>query len=363
MPLQTVSFVADKPTPAPAADAWPWQAHASYRIRSLITIALAIAGVVASAYVFRWMAEWADWSFAAIMTAFLTGLMPARHYFQRSHPALARAALWLWAAVLGLALIAAAIMTTPRTPLAQESPAAVEHEQELFNARNYPPRYQVEAMRSRAVAFCPDYEWWPTYLLPWRACWDARKFEGWLAQIDAYKANDRKLIEWSHHPQRPPVASWWPGWGYVGHEAHMLPMRLLIVLIAAVAFWGAVEMQNVMLTGPAVSAGSTPTGTVVSGKTETERAFEAWAAEYLIRDSAVDTPTELLRIAYRLACMAKGWPEYNAEAFGRKLASWAREKLKTFEREGAKKMPAYIGLALKDDAITQEARRSFEGGA
>jgi hypothetical protein len=98
--------LADKPAPAPAADAWPWQAHASYRIRSLITIALAIAGVVAAVYVFRWLAEWADWSFAAIMTAFLTGLMPARHYFQRSHPALAKAALWLWIAVLGLALIA-----------------------------------------------------------------------------------------------------------------------------------------------------------------------------------------------------------------------------------------------------------------
>ena len=34
---QVVSFIADKPAPPPAPDAWPWQAHVSYRIRSFMT--------------------------------------------------------------------------------------------------------------------------------------------------------------------------------------------------------------------------------------------------------------------------------------------------------------------------------------
>jgi len=68
-------------------------------------------------------------------------------------------------------------------------------------------------------------------------------------------------------------------------------------------------------------------------------------------------------VAVAASGVGKAWPEYNAEAFGRKLASWTREKLKTFERENAKKVPVYVGLSLRSDPITQEARRSFENGA
>jgi len=68
-------------------------------------------------------------------------------------------------------------------------------------------------------------------------------------------------------------------------------------------------------------------------------------------------------VAVATSGVGKAWPEYNAEAFGRKLASWTREKLKTFERENAKKVPVYVGLSLRSDPITQEARRSFENGA
>jgi hypothetical protein len=147
-----------------------------------------------------------------------------------------------------------------------------------------------------------------------------------------------------------------------------MPIRWIFVLVAGTAFWGFVEALNVILAEKPGAAGImapvSPVAPVapVNGKTDTERAFEAWAAEYLIRDANTDTPTELLRIVYRLACMSKGWPEYNGDAFSRKLASWTRERLKTFERENAKKVPVYVGLTLKDDAITQEARRSFENG-
>jgi len=365
---EQVSFYApNKVTaPPPAPDTWPWQTHASYRIRSLITIALALAGVVAAAYVFRWFAEWADWSFSIGLTALLISLMPARHYFAKTHPQLGKWAFGLWAAVLIFALIAAAIMTTPREKITPESPAAIEHEQELFNARNFPPRYQVEAMRSRAVAYCPDYEKSWSYLLPFRACWDARKFEGLLAEIDRWKANDRKLLQWERQPPRAPTASLWPGWAYIWHEAHALPMRLLIVLIAAVAFWGATEAQSVLLsekpgslTSPALASHSP----LIATKTETERAFEAWAAGNLMKDTSVDEPAALLFLAYRLSCLAKNWPEYNSEAFGRKLTAWARDKFKTVERENAKKVPVFVGVTLVDDEITRQARRSFEGGA
>jgi hypothetical protein len=362
---QVVSFIADKPVRTLAPDAWPRQAYLSYRIRTLITIVLGLAGVVAAVYVFIWLEAWADWSFALGFTAFLSGMMPARHYFARTHPALGRWSARLWVVVLAFALVAAAIMTTPRET---ETPSAIEHEQELFNARNYPPRYKVEAMRAYAIQFCPEYERWFTYLVPWHACWDARKFDGWLTEINHYRVNDRKLIQWDRHPPQPPVILWWPGWSYIAREAHMLPMRLLIVLISAVAFWGAVEMQNVILVerpgteSTFMAAPSVPNIPPIATQTETEGAFEAWALEYIKRDSNTDTPTELFRIAYRLVCMSKGWPEYNADAFSRKLTSWARDKLRTFERENTRKVRVYIGLTLKDDPITQEARRSFENG-
>lgn len=371
---ELVQFYADKPAPS-APDLWPWQTYLAYRLRSLITVALAIAGAVSAVYVFRWLMAWTDAPFAVGLTALLVSLMPARHYFARTHPALGKWAFGLWAAVLAFALISAAMMTTPRPQITPESPAGIEHEQELLNAMSYPPRYRVEAMRSYAIQFCPAYERWWTYVFPvpnFRACWDARKFEVWLAEIDRYKANDRKLAQWERNPQAPLVSSWWPGWAYLGHEAHMLPMRILIVLVAAVAFWGVVEMQNVMLAekyGQAGVAGSVAPSNgparppSPSSKTETERAFEAWATDYLVRDPHTDTPTELLSLAYHLSCLAEDRPAYNEEAFGRKLASWAREKLKTFERLNAKKAPVYVGLTLKDGAITQEARRSFENGA
>jgi hypothetical protein len=111
---------------------------------------------------------------------------------------------------------------------------------------------------------------------------------------------------------------------------------------------------------PAVPVAAPPSSP--PAKTETERAFENWAGEYLLPDSSVDTPTELLRIAYRLKCLSAGWPEYNAEPFSRKLASWTKENLKTFERE-TKRGPAYVGIGLIDDDITRQARRSYENGA
>jgi hypothetical protein len=363
---EQVSFYAPNKVATAAADAWPWQTWFSWLLRSLITIVLAVAGVVSSVYVFRWTLEWTDWSFALVLTAFLIGLMPARHYFARTHPELGKWACGMWAVVLAFALIIAAVTVTPREKITPESPAGIEHEIELFNARNYPPRYQVEVMRSRAIDYCPDYEKWWVYLFPLRACWDARKFEGWLAEIDRYKANDRKLIAWGRHPPRAPTASLWPGWAYIGHEAHMLPMRLLLVLIAAVAFWGAVEMQNVILAekpGSLTPSTSTSTAAPIAAKSQTEQAFEAWASEMLVKDTATDTPTGLLFLAYRLACLAKGWPEYNSEAFGRKLASWARDKFKTVEREGAKKVPVFVGIALVENDITTQARRSYENTA
>ena len=109
---------------------------------------------------------------------------------------------------------------------------------------------------------------------------------------------------------------------------------------------------------------STPTGgaLIAAQKSRTEQAFEAWAAENIVRDSNTDTPTELLRLAYRLSCLAKGWPEYNGEAFGRKMASWAKDELKTFERDSSKKIPAYVGITLAESEITKQARRSYENG-
>jgi hypothetical protein len=366
MTQQVVSFLADKPAPASAPDAWPWQSLLAWRLRLAVALVLAAAGLFTARHAFLWNADLAGVEFGLGLTAFLIGLMPCRHYFQRTHPALAWWLLGLWIAVLSISLLAATLAVTPLDVAAPETVAALDHEIELCNARNRPPRREIERRRLIAIERCPDYEAWFSYLIPNAFCWDARKFERDLAAIDRCKEADRRVMHLERHPQAP--ADWFPGWSYVATEAHQMAIRWIFVLIAGTAFWGFTESLNVILAEKPGAAGmvspvSAPIATpVVPSKTQTESAFEAWASEYLIRDQNSDTPTELLRLAYRLACLGKGWPEYNGDAFSRKLASWTRERLKTFERDNAKKVPVYVGLTLKDDAITQEARRSFENG-
>jgi hypothetical protein len=199
-------------------------------------------------------------------------------------------------------------------------------------------------------------------------------YEGLAYHCDWQGRFSRELAEAHREDETPPTEPaeehTIPGSGVVltdseirvGHYFSATWSHLVIVAFASFGF--AVTLASgYALTRPIVLTGSTstPTPSTGAGKSPTEQAFNSFCAEYLLRDSSVDTPSELIRIAYRMLCLSKNFPEYNAEAFSKKLASWTREHLKTFEREGgAKKPAAYIGLALKDDAITQEARRSFE---
>jgi hypothetical protein len=150
--------------------------------------------------------------------------------------------------------------------------------------------------------------------------------------------------------------------GAISFGRHFSAWYSHYIFVAWAAVGGAILFGCAyVLTMPIPAA---PTSTPApAAKSETERAFEAFCAEALVKDSGVDTPTALIFLAYRLTCLAKNWPDYAEDAFNRKLAAWARDKFKTVERVNAKKVPLYIGITLADSEITQQARRSYENGA
>jgi hypothetical protein len=109
-----------------------------------------------------------------------------------------------------------------------------------------------------------------------------------------------------------------------------------------------------VLTQPKASA-SKPAAPL-QAKGDTEAAAEQFFNEYLIRDASADTPTEQIRLAYRLSCASRALPTYRAEEFNLRLAAWLRAKFKAVERENAKGVPVYVGVSLIDDAIGQEGK-------
>lgn len=89
--------------------------------------------------------------------------------------------------------------------------------------------------------------------------------------------------------------------------------------------------------------------TVTPPKDEAAAAFETWASEYLIRAADSDTPTEKIKLAYRISCASRGRRALRGEDFDTKLAAWMYDKFRAVERG-----ESYVGVALIDDAIGQE---------
>lgn len=246
--MPEVTFNADTTRSSPPADAWSWQAWISWYLRLAIALTLLVAGCVASVFTLSWNIQWADIGGGIVLTSFLIGLMPARHYFQNTHPGLAKFTLVVWVVVSGMSIVAATSAISPSNLKLPDTIASLDHEIELCNARNYPPRRVLENMRSRAVQFCPDYEQWFTKVFHTPACMDARMYEEDLKRLQRCHDADAKIIDLERHPQQRAVASLWPAWGYLAQEARLLPMRILFVLVTGMAFWGFVEAMNVILT-------------------------------------------------------------------------------------------------------------------
>ena len=137
--------------------------------------------------------------------------------------------------------------------------------------------------------------------------------------------------------------------------------HLLIVAFASIGGAIVFGCAYVLMTPPAISAAAPLVP--VNGKTPTEQAFETWAGEYVVKDTGADTPSALLYLCYQLVCAQKGWPEYaDADAFGRKLKPWAQAKHQSVETEKSNGRMVYVGVNLKPDAISEQARRSLENG-
>lgn len=339
MPLQTVSFVADKPSPPPPP---PMPPGVEIALRALKWFFLAMlvpaaAGVLwmNSAFLAGASATRLQWPSAVLVGLITTVglivlLVAAGMTWTRLRPV----------SIMALALFGACLW------LALQSAGGFSY----FTSR--PPRPEPRSLRSRPIneiradlanAHNMCEETGDPYHCGWRPVLSRELVEARRELESPAETVSGGMMSATFSPSALAYGRYFSSW-YI-HYAFVAFAALCLPILSGCAY---------VLTQPEATA-SKP-ATPLQAKGDTEAAFERWANEYLIRDADKDTPSTEILLAYRISCASRGVPAYRTEEFNLKLAAWLRDKFKSVERENAKGIPVYVGVALIDDAISQEGK-------